>query len=272
MGCGVAHGYGNDPVRRKGDDGNDAHILVAAQYALDGCAGSVAEGKDEGQGDEVTNRFQGLGILGKEAANGRQEGVRNESRKEDDNKGRSLCDDGVLPRSVPVLGAYLVANDDGRSEADAPREDVDQGGVADGCLVGGQIERAEFGHEEADDGEETRFAKDGNENGDANAQLVVYEGPVRTAERAPHVVGPERLAELIEEHENEERNPRGNGNGVACADAAHRSYAQAAKDEEAEEGDRNGQVDEENSHGYVRQAVGVRDVAERSLHEHGKNP
>ena len=271
MGAGVAQGNADEPVGDEGDVRNDLDVLIAAQDALDGRAGRVE--KDEGHGvyEKFADSREGLRIVRKQAADWVQEQVRRRNGHRRHGKGRHLAEEGVLAGAGKILSAYFVADDDSRRQADAPGNRIGQRGVADSRLIGRQVQRPKFGHEEADDAEQARFAEYGDKDGDSQLQLVIAVGPADGAGLRPDGIGAKGLLPLEYGGKDEEGDPRGDGQGVARADAAHGSDAQSAEDEEAEQEYRDDHMKYDDGHRNVSHAVGVDDIAHRRHEKHRQN-
>ena len=244
VGHGIAHGDADEPVRHEGDISDDLDVLIAAQDALDRRTGGIEEGKGDGIEDEHADGPERLGIAGKDPGDGVDEMISHGDEPEGDDKSRHLAEHGVLPGCGVIAGADFIADDDGRRQADAPGQGVRQGRITDGGLVGGQVQRAELGHEQADDGEQARFAEDGDKDGNAQFQLVMDVMPADGPQAAPQVIGPERFHPLQDSCKEQERQPRRDGDGIARADAAHGRNGTGAEDEQAEEENRQDQVDD----------------------------
>ena len=135
MGHGIAHGNADEPVGDKGDVGNDADVFIAAQDALDGRPHGIAEGKGHGAQEEAAQSQQGFGIRRKDGGNVVDEDVGKEGHADGNEEGCELTEDGVLPGDSVVFGAYFIADDDGRCQADAPGNGVGQGREADSAWL-----------------------------------------------------------------------------------------------------------------------------------------
>lgn len=147
MGTGVAHRDADEPIRHKGNIGNDFYVFIAAQNPLYRRAGRVKKSEDDSKQEKMANGLERDGIVGKNMGNRVEKQIRRRNRKDDNHKDRQLREHGVLPGADKIFGADFVADDDGRRQADAPRYRIGERGVADGGLIGSQIDGAKFSHQ-----------------------------------------------------------------------------------------------------------------------------